>query len=173
MRCLVRFSLEDESLLPSQTICFQGEQRKCLRPVDYRNTLGQTVNTNRVAKYGVVGRKVTVIWNRKQLLNWPGIKPGPPTWQARILPLWHTHSNSFHFISLHAFVSPHVSCSCDFCVLQKSKRRFLHMCHFWPFSLPNMTRATVLFLDFFFASNELFNTGDKPREGESVNLVFW
>ena len=34
---------------------------------------------------------------RKKHLHWPGIEPGPPAWQARILPLNHQCLNEFFF----------------------------------------------------------------------------
>ena len=30
-------------------------------------------------------------WRKKIDLHWPGIEPGPPAWQARILPLNHQY----------------------------------------------------------------------------------
>ena len=46
----------------------------------------------------------------KMLLHWPGIEPGPPAWQARILPLNHQCLMKYSLICLRRYLSHTSQC---------------------------------------------------------------
>ena len=39
--------------------------------------------------YWVIASISSMLEKKRKIVHWPGIEPGPPAWQARILPLNH------------------------------------------------------------------------------------